>query len=206
MTFKNTPAAYGSATRFFHWATVALFGFQLGSIIIFRVLEEAGSDLAWSLLNGHKTAGLMILMLTGLRLFWRRHSPLPDWPVNFDAWDKRFSHVAEYGLYTMMFVMSLSGLGIELVGGHYVPFFDLFHLDGRPWFLHLGAASHAADIKAARVAMMVPWLRDGLVGLHVLAAFTTLALLAAHLTHVARHQLGLRDGLLQRMLPGAKEK
>lgn len=204
MTLKNTPAAYGSATRFFHWAVAALVGFQFGSILLFRVLEEGGTDLAWTVLNAHKTAGVLVLILSALRLLWRRLSPLPDWPANFDAWDKRFSHVAEYGLYTVMFVMALSGIGIELVGGHYVPFFDLFHLDGRPWFLHLGAASHVAEIKAARNALTMPLLRDLLVGLHVLTAFATLALLAAHLTHIVRHQLGLRDGLLRRMLPGAK--
>jgi len=202
VALKNTAGAYGSATRFFHWTVVVLVGFQLGSIVFFRFLEEGGTDLAWSVLNAHKTAGLLILILTGFRLLWRRHSPLPDWPVNFDAWDKRLSHVVEYGLYTVMFVMASSGIGIELAGGHYVPFFGLFHLDARPWFLHFGAASHAADIKAARNALSLPLLRDLLVGLHVLTGFATLALLAAHLTHIARHHLGLGDGLLRRMLSG----
>jgi len=202
VALKNSPGAYGSATRFFHWAVVVLVGFQLGSVVLFRLLEEGGTDFAWSVLNAHKTAGLLILILTGFRLFWRRHSPLPDWPASFDTWDKRFSHIVEYGLYTVMFVMALSGIGIELAGGHYVPFFDLFHLDARPWFLHFGAASYAADVKAARHALSLPLLRDLLVGLHVLTGFATVALLAAHLAHVARHQLGLKDGLLGRMLYG----
>jgi cytochrome b561 len=203
MAFQNSPSAYGSGTRLFHWAVAALVLFQFGSIVLFRVLEEGGRDSAWTLLNGHKTAGLLVLILTTLRYLWRRLSPLPDWPVQFDAWDKHLTHVVERGLYLAMFGMSLSGIGVELAAGHYVPFFDLFHLDARAGILHAGAASQAVDIKAARAALMIPWLRDTLVGLHVLGAFATLVLLAAHLAHIIRHQVGLRNGLLLRMLKGS---
>ena len=108
----NSPTHYGYVTKFFHWSIALLFAFQFGSIAFFRALEETPTDLTWSVLNAHKTAGLLILLLGILRVLWRWRVKLPDWPENFTAWDKSVSHFAEYGLYGCIFLMTLSGIAI----------------------------------------------------------------------------------------------
>ena len=203
MPLENTRTAYGSVTRILHWSTVLLFTFQFGSIVLFRTLASDPTDLTWAVLNRHKTSGLLILLIAALRLVWRRMSPLPNWPATFDAWDKRISHVAEYGLYAAMIVMSLSGLGIEITGGHYVPFFDVVHVDARTPLVHLGPGSLAPDVEAARAASVMPLTRNLLVAVHVMGAFATVALLFIHLSHVLRHAFGVRDGLFRRMISGS---
>lgn len=199
--FRNSPTAYGSLTKFFHWVTVFLVAFQFISISIYRGLREEPTDLTWTVLNQHKTSGFLIMMLVMMRIIWRRMSPLPDWPANFGEWDKKVTHLGEYGLYGAMLLMSVSGMGIELFGGHYIPLFDFAHIDSRSPFWHMGAVSYAADDVAARQALAIPNLRDALIGLHVVAAFVTVAFLSIHLTHVMRHAFDKRNGILQRMLP-----
>jgi cytochrome b561 len=196
-------------TKFFHWSIAALFGVQLVTIVAVRALMAEGlagtTTLTWSLLDLHKASGLLILFLGLPRLAWRKISPLPEWPSSFGDWDKSLTHFAEYGLYTCIFVMCLSGLLIELAGGHYIPFFGLFYLDNLAPYVHAGAFAHMPEDDAARAAGMVPVLRDVMVAVHVLGAFTVLICLSAHVTHVVRHRTATPGGILRRMLPGASE-
>lgn len=202
---KNTPKHYGIIAKMMHWSMAALFLFQWISIIAFRHLEEttygvAPPPLTWEVLNAHKSVGLIILILGALRLAWRKYTPLPDWPEGFTDWDKSVSHFAEWGLYTCMMVMSLSGILIEFWGGHYIPLFNLFHLDNISPFIHGGAVVHTPELDSARAAGINTTLRDLCVVIHVIGAFTFIALLSVHISHVVRHQVHLKNQLLKRML------
>ena len=167
---------------------------------MFRYLEERPSDLTWAVLNTHKTAGLLILMLGVCRLLWRWRVKLPNWPTNFTDWDKSVSHIAEYGLDSCIFLMTLSGIAIEIAGGHYVPFFGLFYIDNLSPFVHACAVSYDDAIMVARGAAKMPTLHDSLVVVHILGAYGVLVFFTIHLTHIIRHQRVLKDGLLNRML------
>jgi len=179
-----------------------LFLFQFLSIIYFRYLEDNGGDFTWRVMNWHKTSGLLILILGTLRYIWRLTTPLPDWPKNFDSWDTKVSHFAEWGLYASIFLMTLSGTFIELAGGYYINFFGIFHLDAVSPFIHAGDASYEESIVAARKAISSPFIHDSLVAVHVTGAYAVIVFLTVHLTHVFRHQVMLKDKLLNRMLNG----
>ena len=202
---KNSQTHYGFLAKFFHWSIALLFGFQFLSILYFRYLEESPTDWTWTVLNAHKTAGVLILILGFARLIWRWQVPLPHWPSTFNDWDKAVSHFAEYGLYCCIFLMTLSGIMIEMAGGHYVPFFDLFYIDNLTPFIHLGAVSYADTLVAARTAAKMPGLHDFLVVIHIIGAYGVVVFLSIHITHIVYHQRHLKDGLLNRMLGQPKE-
>ena len=203
---KNSSESYGYVTKFLHWSMLLLFIFQWASILVFRHLEETTYGVepppfTWSVLNAHKSVGLIILILGILRFAWRQYTPLPNWPSHFTDWDKSVSHFAEWGLYICMMAMSLSGILIEFWGGHYVPLFDLLYIDNQAPFIHLGAVVHTSEIDAARASAINPSLRDLFVVVHIIGAFAFIALLAVHLNHVIRHQKQLKSKILERMLP-----
>ena len=199
---KNSATHYGGISRVLHWSMVGLFAFQFVSIIWFRYLEEQPTDLTWTVMNAHKTAGLLILMVGIPRILWRRLGGLPDWHQGFTDWDKSVSHFAEYGLYGCIFAMTISGLLIELAGGYYVPFFGLLYLDNLAPFVHLGAVSYDDAILAARKAASLPSMHDLLVMVHVAGAYAVVMFLSVHVSHVIRHQRAMKDGLLDRMRSG----
>jgi len=203
---RNTDSGYGSTARFFHWSIAFLILFQFVTIVIFRSPGQNPPDFAWEVLNWHKSSGLVILVLCLGRFAWRWRFGLPDWPSNFEEWDKKVSHFSEWGLYTSLFVMTLSGILIEITGGYYIPFFGLFSIDNRAPYFHPGAVSQAESVVAAREALSVPVLTDFFVALHVVFAYVLVALVAIHVAHVVRHQVGMRDGLLYRMWPRGKSK
>ena len=202
---KNSPKSYGLVTKFLHWSMLLLFIFQWSSIVLFRYLEETTYGVeppawTWSVLNSHKSIGLIILFLGVIRFLWRQYTPLPNWPSTFDEWDKSVSHFAEWGLYICMMLMSLSGILIEFWGGHYVPLFDMLYIDNQAPFVHLGAVLHTPQIDAARAAGINEMLRDLFVAVHVVGAFSFIALLSVHLGHVIRHQRQIKDDILKGML------
>ena len=202
MRLINDSTRYGAIARVLHASVVLLVAFQFLSITVFRYLEEAPQDLAWTVLDTHKTAGLLLLMVVTVRAGWRLWCPPPPPDERLSAWDRQSSLWLERGLYALLFTMALSGLAIELAGGYTVPFLGLFHLDGvAPW-LHAGAVDHAPALAAARKATTVPWLRDAMVALHVAGTFVTVAAIAAHISHVLRHSAGQTSPLLDRMDPG----
>jgi cytochrome b561 len=201
LRLTNDEARYGAVARVLHAATVLLFAFQLAGITVFRYLEEAPRDGVWAVLDLHKTAGLLLLGVLLVRLSWRWLSPRPAPPPTLGAWDRLSAVWLERGLYAGMLAMAASGLAIELAGGYTVPWFGLFHLDAvAPW-LHLGPVDHGAAAVAARKAAVVPWLRDTMIAVHVLGAFTVVALVAAHVSHVLRHSVGAAEPLSDRMDP-----
>ena len=202
----NSSTHYGSLAKFFHWSIALLFGFQFLSILYFRYLEEGMTDFTWTVLNAHKTAGMLILILGIARLFWRLQIPLPNWPESFDDWDKSLSHFAEYGLYTCIFLMTLSGIFIEMAGGHYVPFFGLFYVDNLSPFIHLGAVDYSEVTMAARGAGKLPFLHDCLVVVHIIGAYGVLFFFSVHITHIFRHQRQVKDQILKRMMPNSKKE
>ena len=204
MGLLNSSNKYGSLARFFHWTLAGLFLFQFASIVAYRFMGQNPPALAWEILNWHKECGLLILFLGALRLIWRVVTTLPDWHPDFGAWDKRLSHFAERSLYGALFVMTASGIVLELTGGHYVPFFGLFYLDNVAPYLHGSAVAKDAAAIAAREAGSLPLVSQVLVAVHVVGAYAVVALVAVHLAHVLHHQLGPRDGLLARMVPGRR--
>jgi cytochrome b561 len=116
-----------------------------------------------------------------LRLIWRHaFAYLPPFPVSMPKLQQRIAKLNEYGLYGLLLVQPLTGLGNTLLHGR--PF-ALFVWQVPIWF---------APDKSISLLFQ---------SLHELAAWLLLALIGIHAAAALFHGLILRDGVLQRMLP-----
>ena len=171
---------YDTLAILFHW-TVAV-------LIVANVL------IAWSLggfdhhdpvhdkiLTVHKSIGTTVLLLAVLRLVWRWTHPAPPLPQTMPRWKRIAALTDQMLLYTVMFVMPLSGLidaGAFSQPVHYFFLFDLPALTG-----HNEPLGHIAF------------------AVHQVSALILYGLLLVHAGAAFHHHYVLKDGILRRMLP-----
>ena len=160
-----------------HWLTVVLVAFQL----LTAFLPHEGDD-ARTMQTLHRSAGALTLMVVIARLTWRaRFAHLPPFPPSMPKLQQRAAKANEWALYALPLFQPLTGLGDAI-----------FH--GRPFALF------GLQVPAV-MAMNKPLFH--LSGeLHEIGAWVLMALIALHVGAALVHGLVLRDGVLQRMLPG----
>lgn len=160
-----------------HWLTVVLVATQFATAWL---LNLGGSD-ASRILLVHRSIGILTWVVIVLRLIWRHaFAYLPPFPVSMPKLRQRIAKLNEYGLYGLLLVQPLTGLGNTLLHGR--PF-ALFVWQVPIWF---------APDKSISLLFQ---------SLHELAAWLLLALIGIHAAAALFHGLILRDGVLQRMLP-----
>jgi len=160
-----------------HWLTVLLIAFQL----ITAFLPHEGEE-AKSLLMLHRSAGVLTLAVVVFRLIWRgRFAHLPPFPASMPKFQQWAAKINEHALYAFLVLQPLTGLADAV-----------FH--GRPFVLF------GLQVPAL-MAMDKPLFQ--LSGeIHEFGARILMALIALHIGAALLHGLVLRDGVLQRMLPG----
>ena len=187
MSLLNTKDGYGALTKVLHWAIVGLFAFQFAAAHIMLRIAPGKSALGLTqdtYYNWHKSIGLIALAVAVLRLLARTCGRLPDWAPTLNARERRFVHRAEQVLYAAMFVMPVSGYLYVTAGGYGVNLFGVVEL--------------ASPIGENRLlAAAARWT-------HIACGYVLLLALAGHVGLVLRHQLFLKDRLLDRMLPGTR--
>jgi len=67
------------------------------------------------LLTAHVVLGVTILVLATVRVWWRRRSTLPPWAPGLSAAERTLAHWNERALYTLLFVVPLTGLWLVLI-------------------------------------------------------------------------------------------
>lgn len=184
MGLLNSSGGYGALSKLFHWLIVVLFAMQYVSAAIMLRMTPDGTMLGAmqnDYYNWHKSFGLMALLITVARLVNRRAGELPPWAPTLTPLEQTIIHRAEQLLYAAMLVMPLSGLLYVMAGGYGVRLFGIVDL-----YNPLGAM----PVLAATARFV-----------HVAAAFLLLLPLGAHLGLVLGHHFGMKDKLLNRMLP-----
>lgn len=181
-----SPDRYGFVTRVLHWTMVLVMAaqFALGWALtrnddLLRPLADrwfGGEEDA--VVVAHAALGVVLLALAVVRLVWRLATDLPPWSPALSDRERRVVHVLERVLYTCMFLVPLTGLGLFLLTGE-----DWDVGSGREWT----APVELADDDTFLVA-------------HVITQVVFLAAVAVHVTIVVRHTLVRRDGLLSRMV------
>lgn len=170
--------AYSKGAIALHWLIALVLA---GEIALGFAMPKDASGFA--LYQLHKSIGIVILLLTLVRIGWRlRFAPPPPVERGMGAMLAGAVHV---GFYVFLLAMPLSG-----------------------W-----ALVSSAQIKVPTLVFgLVPWphlpLPDSLGPATMLAhqwlAFAGLALFFAHVAGALRHHFLLHDGLLARMAPGAR--
>ena len=186
MPALNSALGYGALTKLLHWLIALLFALQyLSAAIMLRTPAEAttlGLDQA-TYYNWHKSLGLIALILAVARLLNRRMGELPPWAPTLTKLEQMIIHRSEQLLYAAMLIMPLSGFLYVMAGGYGVRLFGAFDLPN-------------LVPQSAMIAAAAKWV-------HVGSAILLLLPLGAHLSIVLGHHFGLRDRLIQRMLPRA---
>lgn len=176
---KSTRTRYGSVAVTIHWLSALLILAMLGSG--FTAASQTDSVAKESILTFHVSAGVLVLVLTLLRLlWWWRVDQKPD-PVSGDpAWQTRSAKAIHVLFYVVILGMVASGIGIVALSG-------------------------AAAILFGTTAGPLPEFSQFLPrGPHGLGARLMLALFVMHAGAALYHQFIKKDGLIWRMWYGPK--
>ena len=143
-----------------------------------------------SLLRGaiplHKSIGMLVLLLSIVRLVWRfTHRP-PPLPATVKRWEKGLAHAVHWLLYALMILIPLSGWVFTSASPkrHPLEFFGLFPLPMFP----VTQDKEVSQLVAER---------------HEQLAWLMIALLVLHISAALKHRFLDRDRTLDRILPGA---
>jgi len=181
---KNTLQRYGIVAQLLHWTIVAL-------IITQFILADQFHDLPrglekYRLINDHKSFGMLVLMLSCLRLCWRWTNPVPSLPSNMPRYEITLAQLTHYLLYVLILCIPLSGWLMSSAGDYKIPFFD--------WFQFPALISPDDKLKDL-FEELHEWLATGLFALAVIHSLAAL-----------KHHFINRDNILRRMLPFCKLK
>jgi cytochrome b561 len=163
-----------------HWFTVFLIVVQFASAWWREAIGHEAS-LAAALLTMHRTTGMLTWIVALARLVWRRcFAHLPPFPQSMPKLQQWIAKANEYGLYALLVVQPITGLGNTL-----------FH--GRPFTLLIWEVPVLLAPDTA--------IRGLFVAAHEFGAKALVVLIGLHAGAALFHGLVLRDGVLQRMLP-----
>jgi cytochrome b561 len=177
---QQEPMRYTWVSILLHWSIASLL---FGQIAFGWFLEtiSRGTPARGFYVNLHKSTGLTVAFFILMRILWRLTHPAPPLPSFVTAWERAASKWAQYGLYTCMIVMPLSGYIASNFSKHGVKLFNMMTLP--PW----GKDDHR--------------MYEVFNTTHVLTSYLFVILISLHLLGASRHAFR-RDGVLARMWPG----
>lgn len=160
-----------------HWAMAALILIQLGLGLWMVDLpkDSTGTRAGW--FNVHKSMGMLLGLLIGVRLVWAALRPRVQ-PVAMPPMRRWLADWSHRLLYLLMLIAPLSGFLGSVFSPYPIRFFGLrLPRLAEPWEL------------AKEVLSVV----------HLWSVYSLLFLVALHLLAFVHHQFILKDGLIQRM-------
>jgi cytochrome b561 len=181
MAEVTNRSAYTGTAKTLHWLILVLL---IAQFIFAWTMPHIGRDTpVTTLISLHFTFGIIILAVAIFRLLWRLTHGEPEPEDGLPPWQQYSARVVHWLLYLLLFVIPVLGWinasyrGMPLVMfGAELPKLVATRSPGWGW-------SGDVHVLLAEYGMLT------LVGLHALAALY--------------HYFVRRDGVLQRMLPGA---
>lgn len=168
--------AYTRTARILHWLTAAiLFGLLA---VGFYMEAMSFSPFKLDLYAWHKSFGLLILLLLGVRLVWRFWHPPPATPKTHTKFEKVAAKSVHALFYVLLFAFPLSGWIMSSAGEFPVTFF------GFPVPDLIGKDEYIFEISRE---------------VHEILAYTLLALIGLHLAGALKHHIIDQDTTLMRM-------
>lgn len=133
----------------------------------------------------HKSFGIVVLILSVVRLVWRLAHKAPALPTGMKAWEVFFAKVTHIGFYALMIGVPL--LGWAMISASRLPIEnELFYLIPLP------------DLPGVSASESV---EDRLKALHKIGAKLILLLFVLHVAGALKHHFVEKDGTLARMMP-----
>ena len=173
-------AAYDLGLRTIHWLMAALIFVTL-PLGVWASLLPGGSGARIEILFFHKSIGVTVLGLIGLRIVWRLVVGAPAYVEPLGKLTQVASRAGHLALYALMIAMPVSGYLGSSAGGRAVSWFGLFELP------RLVAKDRSLAVAASWAHLVFAWMLG--------------FVLAAHLSAVVWHAMIKRDSVLTRMWP-----
>lgn len=175
---ESYQEGYSGFAKSLHWI-VALCVLTIIPVgIAMGQIEKA----PFNLFNFHKSLGVLILILMTIRLIYRLVHGAPK-EANIPAFYRFAGNVTHWALYVLLFLTPISGAIANMYYGAGTPFFGLFEI--QPFF---PKNEDIANFIFSR---------------HKLLGYAVGALAMMHIGAGLFHYVIRKDGVLQRMLPGA---
>lgn len=162
-----------------HWAiAIAVF-------VTWRIAESAehvSEAQEQAIMANHMALGVVILVLTVLRLIWRLVHTQPPFPQDLARWEAILARTVHFTFYVLLLGLPLMGwIGTSLQGSA-IDVFGAFTIPGLPLGSNRGLGHEILEVHGTLGEIMLY-----LIVLHVLGAL--------------KHQFIDRNGELYRMLP-----
>lgn len=177
--FKNTRDRYGLIARLLHWLIAALVIGMLAGGSLLSFFPSGGFKAV--AIAGHKSIGVVILLLMIVRLLWRRTNPQPRDLGNIPVLNY-IAHLVHIFLYVLLLLQPLVGILMSQAYGYPVSVFGIFKLPPLVW--------------------QSPSLGNVLRGAHGVTAVLLAAFIVIHVAAALKHHFIDRDRTLMRMLKG----
>lgn len=118
MTQRSTTKQYGRIAQAFHWlsAILILIMWPLG-IIMTRISEDSATQLY----RAHISLGMIVLVLTVLRLIWLFIDKHPEPPAGMEPWRNQLFIWNHRLLYIGLLMLSVSGIVMLIASGISLP-------------------------------------------------------------------------------------
>jgi superoxide oxidase len=173
---------YTRAMQAMHWGTVALlFGAYLAAWMIGSA--ASGAKAVW-LVMLHRSFGVTILMLTGMRLAFRQRTRVPPLPADVPRVQRLAARASVVTLYALLIVQPLLGLTASMLHGDRLALF--------------GSAVPLLALPVDRA------LAGQVFQAHGWIALLLLSLIGLHAAAALYHHFVRKDEVLAGMLPGTQ--
>ncbi|ODA67959.1 hypothetical protein A7A08_01128 [Methyloligella halotolerans] len=166
---------FPAISRVFHWLMAVLI---LAMLFIGIGMVASLTDYHW-LVSIHKPLGILILILTAIRLINRQLNPPPPLPADLPAPIRAAAIGSHLLLYGLMFAVPLVGWAMLSAGAYPVSLFGAFVLPP--------------------IAPHDPTLYAALRTTHTVLALLFFAVILAHIGAALLHGLVFRDGVFHSM-------
>jgi cytochrome b561 len=178
---ENSGATgYGAVAKAVHWLVVTLL---VAQYVLGWVMPHVRRDtLPDGLIFWHVSIGMLLLAIVLFRFAWRLARPVPLLD-SVPLWQRRAAQTMHILLYTALLVQLLLGWANASARGWKL---DMFGALPMPWMM---PATSPLGMKSGDI--------------HDDFAFVLLGLVVLHVAAALYHRVVLRDGVLQRMLPGS---
>ena len=185
MTSSSQPSRYSKVAITLHWMIAALI---IGLIVFGMLMTKDWMPQRFAIYQWHKSFGILVLVLSVLRLIWRfTHKP-PALPSGMPAWEMLAAKLTHIGFYVLMIGMPL--LGWAMISASKLPIENqLFYLIPLPDLPGV-SPSEAAEARFK--------------ALHDLGAKLIILLFLLHVGGALKHHFIAKDGTLARMIPALR--
>jgi len=175
---RNSTVRWGFAAVALHWSTaLAVIGlFALGLWMTELTYYDPWYKQAP---NIHKSIGVMVFIVSLVRLAWRLLDPAPKPVQGQGTWERKAAHATHWILYGALFAVMASGYLISTADGRAVSVFGLFEMP----------ATLTSIEKQEDVAGVV----------HLWLAVSLICVVAAHALAALKHHFVDKDNTLKRM-------